>query len=497
MNVRLDTLLHGLGARFLGDAATDVTDLSYDSRSVGPGHLFVALRGTQTDGHRFGAAAARAGASALLIEEVPDTLRGGGVVPMAVVPDTRAVLGPIAARLYGEPGSGMTLIGVTGTNGKTSTVRLVEEILTRAGHRAGSVGTISVRLPGLEEPATLTTPEAVDLQRVLVRMRDAGVDACALEVSSHSLAMARVRPLHFKVAVFTHLSQDHLDFHGSMRDYAEAKAHLFESDYLTPDGTAVLNARDPHSADFAERARSGGRRVLTFARGADADADLVTVSERVELDGASVRLRERGEDREVDVRIPLPGDFQVENTLAAVGAARALGIDWKPISEGVAGCPPIPGRLERVPHPDVCALVDYAHTPDAIDRVLARVRPLVRGRLIAVFGCGGDRDRTKRAPMAQAACGHSDLAIATSDNPRTEDPEAILADVAEGLSGAFEVIVDRREAIRRAVASADTGDAIVILGKGHEDYQIVGTEKRPFDDRLEARRALDARGEEA
>jgi UDP-N-acetylmuramoyl-L-alanyl-D-glutamate--2,6-diaminopimelate ligase len=491
LSVRLDALLRGLALRISGDPAIEVSDVTYDSRKVEPGSLFVALRGNQTDGHRFAQSAIEAGAAALLVEKPPARVPAG--VPVAIVRDTRAALGEVAARLYGYPARDMTLIGVTGTNGKTSTVRLIEAILSSAGRRAGSIGTISVRFAGHEEPASLTTPEAADLQRNLARMRDAKIESVALEVSSHSLALGRVRPLRFAVAVFTHLSQDHLDFHGDMDRYGEAKAQLFGAPYLA--GTAVLNARDPISASLAERANSAGARVLHFARGEHEAADLCSVEETIRLEGSRIAVAEGAETHPID--IPLPGDFQVENALAAIAATRALDVGWEAIAAGIGSCPPVPGRLERVPSDELVVLVDYAHTPDALDRVLARVRPLVRGRLITVFGCGGDRDRSKRPRMARAACRHSDYVIATSDNPRTEDPDAILRDVRAGLDGAHEVVRDRRAAITRAIEIAKPDDAVVIAGKGHEDYQIVGHEKIDFDDRVEAARALRARGERA
>jgi UDP-N-acetylmuramoyl-L-alanyl-D-glutamate--2,6-diaminopimelate ligase len=375
---------------------------------------------------------------------------------------------------------------VTGTNGKTSTVRMLESVLRAAGWRAGSIGTISVRYPDAEEPASLTTPESIDLQRILARMRDEGARGVALEVSSHALSLGRVHGLAFQVAVFTNLTQDHLDHHGDMAAYAEAKALLFGPEHLA--GTAVLNAADPSAARLAAVARAHGRRVLTYARGAQARADVCSVAERVELAGSQLEVELAGERHAL--HLPLAGDFQVENALAAIGAGHALGLDWSAIRAGLERCPPVPGRLERVAGSRPIVLVDYAHTPDALERVLSRVRSLARARLIAVFGCGGDRDRSKRAPMARAACAHADLVIATSDNPRSEDPDAILRDVAAGLSGAHEVIADRRRAIRRAIELAGPDDVVVIAGKGHEDYQIVGRTKHPFDDRVEARAAL-------
>ena len=488
MSQTLADLVAGLDAVVDGPAQTRISDVTYDSREVRPGALFVALRGTQTDGHRFLRDAIDAGASALLVEQPPVPRPAN--VAVARVAETRAALAAVASRFFASPARDLMLIGVTGTNGKTSTVRMLESILLAAGKPAGSLGTISVRYPGFEEKSSLTTPESLDLQRWLARMRDAGVVAVALEVSSHSLALGRVRGLKFAAGVFTHLSQDHLDFHHDMESYGSAKALLFGAEYLA--GSAVLNAADPWTPRFAAIARAAGREVVTWARGAASRADFRTVEEHVELSRS--RLRVRGPDTEIEIGLPLAGDFQIDNALAALAAGRALGLDWDAIRRGLEHCPPVPGRLERVGESRPIVLVDYAHTADALDRVLARVRPLVAGRLIAVFGCGGDRDRTKRAPMARAACAHADHVIATSDNPRTEDPDAILRDVAVGLSGSHEVLRDRRQAIARAIALAGADDCVVIAGKGHEDYQIIGRERLAFDDREEARRALDARG---
>jgi len=484
--VRLDALLEGLEVRLAGDPHTEIRDIAYHSQQVKPGALFVALRGERTDGHKFVRQAAEAGAAAILSEESLPNL----ALPVAVVGNAREALADLAARFFGNPAEDLTLIGVTGTNGKTSTVRMIESILAHAQQRVGSIGTISVRLPGAEEPAGLTTPESPDLQRTLARMRQAAVETVVLEVSSHSLALQRVRSLRFAAAVFTNLSQDHLDFHSDMESYASTKADLFSSRYL--EGPAILKDDDPLTPRLAELARSHGRRVWTFGRGVDSAADVRTVEEHAKLAGSRITIATTQARHEI--RLSMPGDFQIENALAAIATARALDVGWTAIGDGLAACAAIPGRLERVADVEPVVLVDYAHTPDALERVLKSVRPLAAGRLLTVFGCGGDRDRTKRAPMARAACRHSDHVIATSDNPRTEDPEAILREVAEGLSGSFEVILDRRRAIRQAIALAAKEDVVLIAGKGHEDYQLVGRERLPFDDRAEARASLRQRG---
>jgi len=488
MSATLRELVHDLDAQLVGRADVRIEDVASDSRAVRPGSLFVALRGAQTDGHRYLADALAAGASALLVEEPP--ANAPAAVGVAVVPDARRALADVSARFFGFPARALTLVGVTGTKGKTSCVRLCESVLRAGGKRAGSLGTISVRWPGFEQTSALTTPESLELQRWLARMRDAGVEAVAMEVSSHSLVLGRVRGLRFAVAVFTQLAQDHLDFHGDLESYGRAKSLLFGPEHLA--GSAVLNAADPWTPRYAELARGAGHPVVTYGRGPRSGADFTTLSEEVEL--ARSRLRVRGPDAEVDVELPLPGDFQIDNALAALAVGRVLGLSWDAVRHGLETCPQIPGRLERVGSAAPVVLVDYAHTANSLERMLATVRPHVRGKLTAVFGCGGDRDKTKRAPMARAACANADFVIATSDNPRTEDPDAILRDVAVGLSGAYEVIPDRRAAILRAISRAGTDDCVVIAGKGHEDYQIVGREKRHFDDREEARAALGARG---
>ncbi len=484
MSIRLESLIEGLQTRLEGDPGVTITDVVSDSRRAEPGALFVALRGERTDGHRFLDAAVAAGAAALLVEEPPRRL--ARPVAWAQVPDTRTALPIVASRLFGNPGEAMTLIGVTGTNGKTSTVRMIEAILDSDGRRAGSLGTISVRYGGVEFPSLLTTPEADDLQRTLARMRDAGLQAVAMEISSHALARRRVDRLAFDCAVFTNLTQDHLDFHGDMETYARAKRRLFEAPFLH--GPAVINVDDPVGRTMAQDLEGRGKRVVTFGRRTHVGVHVRTTDERVGLSGSRIEIDAEGE--QLRVTVPLPGDFQVENALAAIAAACALGIGKDAICRGIETCPQVPGRLEQVGPGSPVVLVDYAHTPDALDRVLERLRPLVPGRLITVFGCGGDRDRTKRVPMARAACRHSDLVVATSDNPRSEDPAGILRDIEAGLSGSYEILPDRRDAIQHAITEARAEDVILIAGKGHERVQIVGSEQIPFDDREEGRRAL-------
>jgi len=495
------------------DASDDPTirGIRYDSRRVSPGDLFVALRGANSDGHDYLERAAAMGAAALLVEEMPDPERSFDL-PIVRIPDSRRALAPIAARFFGNPASELSLIGVTGTNGKTSTTYLVESILRQAGWRTGLIGTVEIRFAGEREVAVNTTPESLDLQRTLRAMCTAQIDAALMEVSSHGLELGRVSGCAFRIAAFTNLSQDHLDFHGSMDSYLASKERLFR-DHLAPGAIAVINIDDPASEKMIGVARDAGAGILRVGRGRNARADLRLTSSEIQLEGTRAELEDASGRFEVE--LPLIGDFNLENLLVATGVARALGIDSDLIARGIAVCQQVPGRMERIKgsgRDEPTVLVDYAHTPDAVEKLLCAVRPLCQGRLIVVFGCGGDRDRAKRPLMAEAVARNADLAIATSDNPRTEDPNLILADVEAGLHdlervendalfasdsgplGRYAVLVDRREAINLALAEADASDTVVLAGKGHEDYQIIGLEKFPFDDREEARRALLERG---
>ena len=477
-----------------------VRGISTDSRAVAPGDLFVALRGASADGHDYLAQAAALGAVALLVESPPD----GALPPFAVVPDTRRALAPIAVRFFGDPASELTLVGVTGTNGKTSTTFLTESILSAAGQATGLIGTVEVRYAGERQRAINTTPESLELQRLLRDMRTRGVAAAVMEVSSHGLALGRVTGCRFDAAAITNLTQDHLDFHRTMEAYADAKALLFRS-HVKPGGVGVINLDDPRAERFLAAAREGGVRTLGVTRRAEVAADVRVESAEISL--AGVRARLALPSGPLELALPLVGDFNVENLLVAVGLAVGLGVPPAAIDRGVASCPQVPGRMERVGSDAKSApvvLVDYAHTPDAVEKVLRTVRTLTQGRLVAVFGCGGDRDRSKRPRMAEAVARFADRAVLTSDNPRTEDPRAILSEVEQGLAGltrvdasgladserSYAALVDRREAIELAIRTAGAGDTVVIAGKGHEDYQIVGRDRLPFDDREEARRVL-------
>ncbi len=502
--IRLSALLAALPPELapLSRPSVDpgIRGITTDSRAVAPGDLFVALRGANADGHDYLAQAAALGAVALLVEAPRD----GALPPAAVVADTRRALAPIAVRFFGDPASELTLVGVTGTNGKTSTTFLTESILSAAGRSTGLIGTVEVRYAGERQRALNTTPESLELQRLLRDMRTRGVGAAVMEVSSHGLALGRVTGCRFDAAALTNVTQDHLDFHGNMEAYAEAKALLFRS-HLKPGGVGVINLDDPRAELFLAATREGGARTLGVTRRTEIAADVRVESAEISLQG--IRARLALPSGALDVALPLVGDFNVENLIVAVGIAVGLGIAPDVIARGVATCPQVPGRMERVATGGAQApvvLVDYAHTPDAVEKVLRTVRTLTQGRLFAVFGCGGDRDRSKRPRMAEAVARHADRAVLTSDNPRTEDPRAILAEVEQGLTGlrrvepagladaeqSYAALLDRREAIELAIRSARPGDTVVIAGKGHEDYQIIGRERLPFDDREEARRAL-------
>jgi UDP-N-acetylmuramoyl-L-alanyl-D-glutamate--2,6-diaminopimelate ligase len=508
--MRLSTLLSSVPPALLRDRPGSdpvIRGVVYDSRAVASGDLFVALRGASFDGHAYLEQALELGAAALMVEALPEGFDPGDRA-VVVVGDSRRALAPVARSFYGDPAGELTLVGVTGTNGKTSVTYLLESILARAGHRVGLIGTVEIRHPGEHQISTNTTPESLDLQRSLRAMRTNDVDTAVLEVSSHGLELGRVSGCRFTVAAFTNLTQDHLDFHDTMDAYRDAKRLLFRS-HLAEDGCGVVNVDDPAGPDFVQAAEEAGARVLRVSRDAASDAEVALERAEIRMDGTSARIRLPGGS--LDLELPLVGDFNVENALVACAMASALGTSHEAIASGIAACPQVPGRVERIESgadaPTV--LVDYAHTPDALEKLVRSLRPLTGGRLITVFGCGGDRDRRKRPLMAEAAARHSDRLVATSDNPRTEDPEQILADVVEGLAKrervtperldgtetGYSVVVDRREAIALALGIARPEDTVVIAGKGHEDYQIIGRDKLPFSDTDEARRALRRRSE--
>ena len=478
------------GATLVGDADTAVSGLAYDSRAVRPGFLFVAVPGERFDGHEFLVTALGAGASAAVVQadRAEDFAALG--VSLLVVPDARAALAPLACCFYENPTHRLFLAGVTGTNGKTTTVRLMDAIARAAGDVTGVIGTLGATVAGRDLPGERTTPEAPDLQNLFAQMANAGAASAAIEVASHALALGRTNGCAFDVAVFTNLTQDHLDFHGTMDAYRDAKARLFTdyADVARAAGktfTAVLNADDPAGHHYAAVTRAD--RVLTYsaARGEPSAADITITDARLFVDRITFTAHTPAGD--VPVALGFGGAFNVENALAAIGYGIARGLSPDVITQGLAGCPPPPGRFQPVrAGQDFAVLVDYAHTPDGLENVLRSARPLTTGRLFVVFGCGGDRDKTKRPIMGGIAERLADVAIVTSDNPRREDPHAILDDVLAGMGGAGGARVlreaDRRAAIALAVGEARPGDTVVIAGKGHEDYQIIGDTKHPFDD---------------
>jgi UDP-N-acetylmuramoyl-L-alanyl-D-glutamate--2,6-diaminopimelate ligase len=468
------------GGRSSGDAAVTIRDVTHDSRRAGPGVLFVAVRGFTVDGHDFVAMARGAGAAAVCVEEDPGD---GG--PTLVVPDTRAALAPLAARVHGEPSRALRLLGVTGTNGKTTVTHLLEAMASAAGLRSGLIGTVGARIGGTPVEIAHTTPEAPDFQRLLAQMVEAGVDLAAVEVSSHALALGRADATRFAVAAFTNLSQDHLDFHADLEDYYRVKASLFVPERAE---RAVIWTDDP-----AGRRLAGETVLPVTAVGLEAGADVTAAEIEMGLGGSSFLLLGAGDP--VRAELPLAGGFNLANALVAAGCAAAAGIPADGIAAGMAQVGTVPGRFEVVEtESEFTVVVDYAHTPEGIATVVAAARDLADGgRIIAVVGAGGDRDRAKRPLMGAAAAG-ADLAVFTSDNPRSEDPGAILDEVAAGAGGAAaHREVDRRAAIRYAVAAAGPGDVVLILGKGHEATQEIGGQLLPFDDRTVAQEEVAAR----
>jgi UDP-N-acetylmuramoyl-L-alanyl-D-glutamate--2,6-diaminopimelate ligase len=451
----------------------EISALAYSSNSVTPGALFFCVPGFTSDGHDFAPAAVERGAAALVTERKLDL-----GVPEFVVEDVRAAMGPAAARFYGDPTAKLDVVGITGTNGKTTTAFLVRHLLEGAGRQTGLLGTVKRVVGGVEEDVERTTPEAIDLQATFRRMLDAGDRAVAMEVSSHALELGRVSGIRFACRVFTNLTQDHLDFHETMDAYFAAKRRLFDE----PGSTSVVNVDDAHGRRIASEVDA-----VTF--GIEHEADYR--AREIEFDFAGSRFTLDAPDGSIEVESPLPGLFNVLNVVAAIAAVRSLGVE----EVSLGGFERVPGRFEPVDEgQDFGVLVDYAHTPDSLENVLRTARELTRGRLHVVFGAGGDRDPTKRPLMGRAAREHADRVLVTSDNPRNEEPEAIIDQVMEGAGPRAERDADRRRAIGRAIGEAEPGDVVVIAGKGHEQGQeFERGRKEPFDDRTVARDALRAR----
>lgn len=460
-----------------GKPAGTVTGLSCDSRSVLPGELFFALPGAKEKGIRFVAEASNRGAIAV----VADDDVTGADLPVVRVSSARAAMADLAAAFYDHPSASLAVAGVTGTNGKTTTAWIIRHLCDAVGRACGLVGTIEYVLPGITEQASRTTPESIALQRMLATMRDGGFKAASLEVSSHALVQHRVRGVEFDAAIFTNLTQDHLDYHGTMEEYFEAKSLLFTNlpGQTAKKGRAIVNSDDRYGRRLLDRIPSSVP-VITYGQGSNSEFRASNI--RHAATGTTFRLDAKG--RSYLVRTPLIGLFNVYNTLAALAAVSAMGIELRRAITAAATIPQVPGRLERVPGKrNFQAFVDYAHTPDALDNVLRSLRQLNPRRIITVFGCGGDRDHSKRPLMAAAAQRHSDKVIITSDNPRSEDPMTILRETEKGLTGSdHEIYVDRESAIRRAVELAGPEDFILVAGKGHENYQETATGRHPFDD---------------
>jgi UDP-N-acetylmuramoyl-L-alanyl-D-glutamate--2,6-diaminopimelate ligase len=486
----LAELAAAAGGQQRGDAW--VTGVAYDSRRVRPGDLFCAIRGFRTDGHRFVRDAQLKGAVAALVEDWAAVPPG---LPAVRVPNSRVAMARVAAAFWEHPSRKLWMIGVTGTNGKTTTTHLIRAILERGGMPTGLMGTVHTLVGSEEWPVDRTTPEAPDLQATLARMVERGMRAVVMEVSSHALALARVDGVLYDVGVFTNLTQDHLDFHGDFEAYFAAKARLFEG---LPDAprkgpvAAVLNADDLWAGRLV-----GLTRAPTLTYGIEAPGDVRAEDVRLESGGASFQAV-LPDGTTWRVRLPLAGRFNVANALAAMAVGYLAGISGERMAEALAAMPGVPGRFERIDCGQPFAVVvDYAHSPDGIQNVLAAAREVTRGRVIAVFGAGGDRDRTKRPLMGRAAGGIADLVVLTSDNPRSEDPLAIIADIEAGVRetpARYLVEPDRRAAIRRAVQEAAEGDMILILGKGHETYQIFRDRTIHFDDREVSRAILEESG---
>lgn len=476
----------------------EIGAIAHDSRKVTDGTLFVAVRGFHSDGHQFISQALDLGAAAAVAEEGAETT---GVRTDAVVrvPDTRRALADLAAAFYGHPSRRLRVVGITGTNGKTTTSYLIKAVIEAAGHHAGLIGTIDYRIGDRVYPAPNTTPESLELQALLAEMVDAGAGYCVMEVSSHALALGRTAGCRFETAVFTNLTQDHLDFHQDMESYFQAKLLLFTG--LEPDKTTVVNGDDPASGEIIGKTRA---RAITYGlTGAPDIHPAGAIAHGIEGISCDVETP-RGIVR---VASPLVGMHNLYNILAAVGAGVALGIDGPAISRGIERMRAVPGRMEKVEEGQPYGVVvDYAHTEDALARLLDAVREVATGRVLTLFGCGGDRDRAKRPKMGAAALRGSDIVIVTSDNPRTEDAQKIIAEIETGMADGsrvadasvpgmaggkpYFVVPERSAAIDLAISLALPGDVVVLAGKGHEDYQIIGERKHHFDDREEARTAI-------
>jgi UDP-N-acetylmuramoyl-L-alanyl-D-glutamate--2,6-diaminopimelate ligase len=504
--MKLTDVLAGCGAEQVsgGRSSVEVTGVTQDSRRVKAGDLFVAVPGTKEDGAQYVGEAVSRGAVAVVSEKpVPSSQ-----VPFFKVSNARKALALIAANFYGRPAQQLTLLGVTGTNGKTTATYLLEAMSTAAYSSTGVIGTLGYKVAGRTVELQNTTPDALELHRILKEMVDSGVETVVMEVSSHALVQERVHGLTFKAAAFTNLTRDHLDYHKDIEDYFQAKRKLF-GEHLSPTGVAVVNGDDTYASRIYNELRGQKRMAWKFSRQGAGEISATDVS--FSLQGIKATLKTPAGD--IPVKSRLLGPHNLENILAAAGVALGAGMARRDVQTGIERMTKVPGRMERVenymPGPAPAVLVDYAHTDDALKRALEATRSLAKGRVIVVFGCGGDRDKGKRPLMGAAAAEAADLVVVTSDNPRTEDPEEIIAQVTPGLekgglrrisagkakSGekGYLVDADRRAAIETAIGMAKEEDVVLIAGKGHEAYQLIGTEKRQFDDREAAAKALASR----
>lgn len=462
-----------------------VSGLGYDSRSIKPGELFFAVAGYKTDGRKYVDQALARGAASIVSESGLEA----GSVPLLKVKNIRRAMALMAAEFYGRPADKMTILAITGTAGKTTTSHLARSVFAAAGKKVGLLGTINYWVMDKSYPAPNTTPESLDLQRLLSEMLETGADTVIMEASSHGIELERVAGIDFKAAAFTNFSQDHLDFHGSMDEYLKAKLRLFQG--LSERAGCVVNVDDPASKNVIEATKAS---LLTFGLLKPAQI----TARNIESSLLGTKFQMVTPEGTVDVNLSLAGQPNIYNALTACGMGLALGISLKAVKAGLEALPSVSGRFQRVTAgQDYEVVVDYAHTPEELERVLFTARQLTKGRLITVFGCGGDRDRSKRPLMGKAVAGHSNIVIITSDNPRTEDPAKIIDDILPGLEGSkYQIVADRRQAIFQAVAQAQKGDLVMIAGKGHEDYQIIGTEKIHFDDREVALEAIGSRTKE-
>lgn len=491
MSIRLEEILALLpNATVQGSTDLLIESIAHDSRKVKSGTLFVCLSGNRSDGHNYINQARELGATAVLVEK--DVECSG--LTIIKVPDTREAMIKIAPSFFDYPGHKMRMIGVTGTNGKTTTTYLIREILRKAGYKVGVIGTIQILIEDLVLPVNNTTPDVIDLQAVLAEMLKNGIEYVVMEVSSHALALGRVAGCEFDIGVFTNMTRDHLDFHGTFENYAEAKAQLFrmlnEEIGCKPGKSAVINADDPISAFMLMNAD-----CKKYTYGVKEKADFLAENVEIKASGAEFTLTTSSES--VPLRLGITGMFNVYNVLAAIGATVAEGVSFDIIKRALEGFSSVPGRFELVSSGQpFSVIVDYAHTPDGLENILKTAREFAKRKIITVFGCGGDRDRTKRPIMGSIAAQYSDVVIATSDNPRSEDPDFILSEVEEGIvrgiseGKVYKKISDRRQAIKAAINLAQKDDIVIIAGKGHETYQILKDKTVPFDDREVAREAI-------